>query len=104
MDRDVTAELKTLTGTADNILSIYINRAVTAIKKYLNLSDDDDTTNIQSTYPDAVEEYVTECLNRKGNEGVKQFMQGSRQGTYVNGGISDDVAALLPAPYVKMMG
>lgn len=100
MTRDVPAELKTLTNAADDILNIYINKAVTAIQNYLNV---DDTVDIQNIYPDAIEEYVVECLNRRGNEGTKQFTQGGRQGTY-EFGLNDDVKALLPVPFVHMMG
>lgn len=93
-------DLKTLTGQSENILNIYIRRATTAIRSYLNI---DDTADIENTYPDAVIEYVSECLSKKGNEGMKQFVQGSRQGTYEDG-ITEDVKALLPLPYVRMMG
>lgn len=93
-------DLKTLTGQSESILNVYIRRATVAIKSYLNLTD---TIDIETNYPDAVIEYVTECLNKKGNEGVKQFAQGSRQGTYIDG-LTDDVRALLPLPFVHMMG
>lgn len=97
----VIEDLKTLTGQAENILAIYIRRADTAISNYLN--NNLESTTIEEKYPDAVIEYVTECIAKKGNESLKQFTQGSRQGTYVDG-LTEDVKALLPAPYAKLMG
>jgi hypothetical protein len=93
-------DLKTLTGQSDSILNIYIHRANAAIKSYLNV---DDSFDVETNYHDAVIEYVSECIAKKGNEGVKQFTQGSRQGTYTDG-LTEDVKALLPPPFVRMMG
>lgn len=93
-------DLTILTGQNENILNIYIRRADTAIINYLNV---DNNFDVETNYPDAVIEYVSECLSKKGNEGVKQFTQGSRQGTY-DSGLNDDVKALLPLPFVRMMG
>ena len=94
-------DLKILTNASEDILNIYIRRAETAISKYLN--NDLDNTAVETNYPDAVIEYVSECIAKKGNEGVKQFTQGSRQGTYTDG-LTEDVKALLPLPFVRMMG
>ncbi|MCH3962687.1 MAG: phage head-tail connector protein [Clostridium sp.] len=88
-------------NSKDNLINIYIRRAETLIKEYLNLNDD--STDIQEAYPDAVVCYVIECLTRKGNENIKQFQQGARSGTYETG-LSKEVISLLPAPYVRMMG
>jgi len=96
----VLEDLKTLTGQSESILNIYIRRADTAIKNYLNVTDN---VKVETTYPDAVIEYVTECLSKKGNESIKQFTQGSRQGIYVDG-LTEDVKALLPLPFVRVMG
>ena len=93
-------DLKILTGQSEDILNIYIHRANAAIRSYLSI---DNTVDVEIAYPDAVIEYVTECISKKGNEGIKQFTQGNRQGTY-NDGLTEDVKALLPLPYVKMMG
>jgi hypothetical protein len=93
-------DLKILTNMNESILNIYIRRADTAIRNYLNI---DDTVDIETNYPDAVIEYVTECLTKKGNEGIKQFTQGGRQGTY-DSGLNEDVKALLPPPFARMMG
>lgn len=97
-------DCKVLLGVTDTskdaVLNLYIRRANTLINTYLNVSAPVDTS---ADYPDAVIEYVTECLQRQGNEGVKQYMQGSRQGTYETG-LSDEVKALLPPPFVRMYG
>lgn len=94
--------LKNITDSnRDDEINIYVRRAVTLIKVYLNL-DSNDTTDIANTYPDACVAYVMECLEKKGNEGIKQFSQGSRSGTYGNE-LSDTVITLLPAPYATML-
>jgi hypothetical protein len=98
------------------ILTLYIRKAVTLITNYLNLdtAEIDETdwytgivTTIEPidptiTYADACIEYVTLCWNKRGNEGLIQFGQGSRSGTYGNA-LYDSVKALLPAPYAIMV-
>ena len=84
----------------DNLINLYIRRSATAIKKYLNIAD---SVDIEATYPDAMIEYVIIKMNRKGNEGLKQFSQGSISGTY-NDDMPDSVKDLLPLPFCKLMG
>jgi hypothetical protein len=86
----------------DGMISIFIRRAVTLIKNHLNLSSND-TTDIETVYQDAVVCFVMEQLNMRGNEGMKQFAQGGRSGTY-NSGLSKDVKSLLPVPSAKLLG
>lgn len=86
----------------DGVINIYIRRAVTLIKEYLNLQADD-TTDIATAYQDAVVCYVMEQFDRKGNEATKQYSQGSKSGTYENS-LSGNVKNLLPVPYARMMG
>jgi hypothetical protein len=81
------------------VLNLYIRKATTMILKYMN---NDDILNADN-YVDAVVEYVTLCLNKKGNEGLQSFGQGSRSGTYVSD-LTESVTSLLPPPYLKMMG
>lgn len=88
-------------NSQDNILSIYIRRADTAIGQYLN--DGSDSTAIETNYPDAVIAYAIEALNRQGDEGVKVSEISSVQNTYELG-ISETVASLLPPPSVTLMG
>lgn len=94
-------DIKIITGsTEDTLLNLYIRKADTLIKNYLRL---DDTVDIENTYTDAVIQYVVENYRQLGNEGIKQFSQGSRSGTY-NSGLSEDVKVLLPLPKIKLMG
>lgn len=89
-----------LTTTDENvIMDSNINKASTLIKYYLKC---DDSVDIPLTYPDAVMEYVKICMNKNGNEGLKQFSQGSRSGTYGND-LPDSVKALLPLPFATLM-
>jgi len=95
--------LKNITDTnRDNEINIYIRRATTLIGNYLNL-DSNNTTDIENTYQDACIAYVMEQLSQKGNEGIKQYSQGSESGTY-GSDLSENVKALLPTPYARMMG
>ena len=82
----------------DSLLNIYIRKATTLIVSYMN----DPLTDV-NLYPDAVIEYVTICINKKGNEGIKQGSQGSRSQTYGND-LPDSVKALLPPPFARMSG
>jgi len=96
-----------------DLLNLYIRKSVTLITNYLQLDttaqtidNGDGTTTVNpidvaSTYPDAIVEYVIENYNKRGNEGLKQFSQGSHSGSY-NSALSDDVKALLPKPYINM--
>jgi energy-converting hydrogenase Eha subunit A len=94
-------------ATKDNLFNLYIRKAVSAINIYLNMPtvDSDGFTinpiDVSTTYPDAVLQYVIEHMNKKGNEGLKQFSQGSVSGTY-GSGLSDEVKDLLPLPNVGM--
>ena len=100
-------DIKTLLNISDTskdtVLKLYIRRAETAVIKYLNIENETEITNIESTYPDAICQYCIEAINRNGLEGMRQYMQGSRQGM-LETGLSDMVKSLLPLPYVKMMG
>lgn len=99
----VLTDIQVLTDTSliEAKLNIYIRRGTSLIKIYLN--NDSYTDDIETLYPDAIIEYVTICINKRGNEGLKQFQQGSRGGTY-NNDLPDSVKALLPLPSVKLMG
>lgn len=101
-DVKVLKKISSTDTSRDAEINIYIHRATTLIKNYLNLNSND-TTDISSVYPDACIAYVMEQFDRKGNEATKQYSQGSRSGTYENS-LSDNVKNLLPVPYVHMMG
>ena len=97
-------------------LNLYIRKAVTLITAYLNLDTVAyDTTdyytgitttvlplNVSITYPDAICDYVTICVNKQGSEGIKQQSQGSRSMTFSND-LPDSTKALLPLPYAVML-
>jgi hypothetical protein len=97
-------DVRTVLGITDQdaLLNIYIRKAVTLITIYLNMKPTTPAIDIPTTYPDAVIEYVTISMNKHGNEGLKQFTQGSRNGTYGNE-LPESVIALLPAPYAKLL-
>ncbi|MDF2804095.1 MAG: phage gp6-like head-tail connector protein [Anaerocolumna sp.] len=101
----ILADVKTLKrisdGSRDNEINIYIRRGTTLISKYLNGSAPE--TQIQDSYQDALIQYVVECMNKSGNEGLKQFSQGQRSGAYGNE-LSDSVLALLPLPSATITG
>jgi hypothetical protein len=108
-------DIKTLLGISgsseDAVLNIYIKRAVTFIKKYIN-NDDFDNEYIESNFQDAITLLVYNAYKVKGNENVQSMQQGQRSVTfktvtsYASGStytITDDVRALLPTPYAKLM-
>ncbi|MBU3098740.1 MULTISPECIES: phage head-tail connector protein [Clostridium] len=86
------------TTTKDALLTIYIREAQDAITNYLNGSEAIDFTTL---YEGAVIKYVVQCINKKGNEGLKSFGQGSVSGSYEDG-LSNSIKALLPLPHIRM--
>lgn len=81
------------------ILNLYIRKATTAIVTFMNnITIVPDAT----AFPDAVIQFVTECVNKSGNEGLQSFSQGGESGSYTTGIISDATRALLPVPYAKL--
>ncbi|WP_075366848.1 phage head-tail connector protein [Desulfosporosinus metallidurans] len=87
-----------LDTSRDYLLNIYIRTATTLISKYLKANDKVD---IQALYPDAIIAYVVMAMAKRGNEGLKQFSQGSRSGSYGDD-LPDGVKALLPLPRIAM--
>lgn len=102
-------DIKTLLGVADeNILNIYIRKAITVIKNYLT-NDSFDNDYIQSNFSDAIIELVVKAynVNKNTKDGIKQEQQGSRNIVYKDNSsafvIDDSVKRLLPLPYAKLM-
>ena len=93
----VLSDLNILLGDNDAVLTLYIRKAVTSINNYLK------TTIAEEDYSDAIIEFVTIAYNKRGNEGMKQFSQGSLSGTYIDD-IPPSVKALLPLPKLLMRG
>jgi len=93
----------------DNLLNVYIRKGTTLINNYMNFPDIPITipitlpVDVAVVYADALIEYVILNYRKKGNEGVKSFGQGNRSATYEDG-LQESVKALLPSPYIKMMG
>lgn len=89
--------------TKDVWINLQVRKGSTLITNYLNATPTVPPVDISVTYPDALIEYVTLCYRKRGNEGIKQFAQGSRSGTYESG-LPDTVKDLLPCPSIQMMG
>lgn len=108
-------DIKTLLNvdiTAEPVLTILKNRAITFIKNYLN-SNTYDAEYIEITFAEAIIELVYNAYIVKGKENIQSESQGSRSVTYkgftsyADGStftITQNVKALLPLPSVKMMG
>ncbi|MGE5627824.1 MAG: phage head-tail connector protein [Solirubrobacterales bacterium] len=101
-------DIKTLVGISDGskdlILDIYIRKATTLVKNYLN-KDDLTPETIEADYPDAVIDIVVTAYNMRNKENIKQIQQGARTVVYSDNtvfAITDSVANLLPAPYARM--
>lgn len=95
------------TDKQDNKLNIYIDIAADTIKNYLN-NNALDNEFIKNNYQAAVIELVCKVYKSKDTNNIKQMTQGSRTITYqdANSGgfnITEDIANLLPTPYIKMM-
>ena len=99
----ITLNIATTDTTKDALLALYTRKAVTLITFYLNISATIPLLDVPVVYPDAVIEYVTICMNKRGSEGIKQSSQGSRSAAYEDS-LPSSVKALLPLPNVKMMG
>lgn len=102
-DAKTLLEMDMADNSKDNVLNLYISKAVTMIKSYLNnekLSD----SYIKDKFKDAVLQLVYDGYSIKGEEAVKQKTQGNRNITYKdNLGMNiNSVVDLLPLPYAKL--
>lgn len=105
---------------ADGVLNLFVRRAITNIRYYLNK---DSLTNeeVEESYPDAIISLVlndyssSEFVDAEdGSDGkdVKSITQGSRAITYFDkkgsssnssgGNLTSDARRLLPLPYMKL--
>lgn len=90
--------------TDEGLFTLYIQRAVTLIKNYLN-NDKFTTEYIKNNFQDAICEIIVLAYKSKDKENIKSITQGSRAVTYSDGthfALSDNVKALLPKPYIKI--
>lgn len=99
---DVKTELGISGTDKDAWITLQIRKGTTLIKNYMN-DPDNPAVDIEGTYPDALVEYVLLRYRKRGNEGIKQFSQGSRSGTYGDE-LSDSVKLLLPMQPIRMRG
>ena len=101
-------DIKTLLGvkdnSKDNILSIYIRRAITTIQNYLN-NEKFTKEYIEANFQDAIIAIVENAYHAKDSKNIKSKTQGNRSVTYAENTafyITDDIANLLPTPYIRM--
>lgn len=96
-------EIDMADNSKDSILNLYISRAVTMVKGYLNNEKFSDSY-IKDKFKDAVLQLVYDGYSVKGEEAVKQKTQGNRSVTYKdNLGMNiGSVVDLLPLPYAKL--
>jgi len=107
MPINVLDDIKTILGiqdtSKDSLLNVYIRKGIILITNYINTPITVPPLDVEIVYPDALIEYVILCYRKRGNEGLKSYGQGSRLGSYGDE-LSDTVKALLPSPYITMMG
>lgn len=84
------------------LLQIYVRQSKTRIKKYLNTPEELDI--IETKYADAIICDVTEMYQNRGISGnVASKSEGAVSVSFANHGLSDNVKALLPKPYVRLV-
>jgi hypothetical protein len=104
---DVKTILNISDTTKDALFALYIRKGITLITAYMNAPDPPVTdpatlpVDVATVYADALIEYVILCYRKRGNEGIKQFAQGARSGTYEDG-LSASIKNLLPSPFIRM--
>ena len=101
-------DIKVLVGikddSKDDLISIYIRRAIKTIENYLN-NEKFTKEYIKENFQDAIIAIVGNAYNLKDNKNIKSVTQGNRSVTYAENTafyITDDIANLLPTPYVRM--
>lgn len=96
-------EISPIDSSKDGILKLYIRKATTMIKGYLN-NDSFSIEYIQANFQDAIIQLTYDGYSVKGEESIKQKTQGSRTLIYKdNLGMNiKSVVNMLPVPYVKM--
>jgi len=90
-----------------NTMLIYRCMADDAIKYYMNIDPTTTSDTIESTYESAVLQLISNKIKFDDMDGIKACTVSSTSVTYAdNKGLSvtDDVKALLPRPYVRLLG
>lgn len=101
---DIKALLGITNCSKDDILKIYIRRAITTIQNYLN-NEKYTKEYIEENFQDAIIAIVTNAYETKNSNNIKSVTQGNRSVTYAENTafyITDNIANLLPTPYVRM--
>lgn len=102
--------IKLLLGIIDNseddLIDLYIKRAVVIIANYLN-HEEYDNVYIMANFEDAIIALVELAYkeNTSHHKGIKSQTQGARSVTYVDEKgfvISNEVKSLLPTPFLRM--
>lgn len=91
-------------SSKDDLVSIYIKRAIKTIENYLN-NEKFTKEYIEENFQDAIIAIVENAYNLKDNKNIKSVTQGNRSVTYAENTafyITNDIVNLLPKPYVKM--
>ena len=103
-------DVKLLLGIKDNsqddLIALYINRAITVIINYIN-NEKYDKEIIEVVFPEAIIALVENAYkeNTSSTKGIKSKTQGARSVTYADEKgftITDDIKSLLPTPFIGM--
>ena len=93
-------------NTQDELIGLYIDRAVVSIKNYLN-TDKYKNVEIRDEFSEVIIALVENAHRESSSEfkGIKSKTQGARSITYADAkgfAITDDIKMLLPTPYIRM--
>jgi hypothetical protein len=91
--------------TDSNKLSVYKDMSIDAIRNYMNISDTSDI--IIQKYESAILQLVGNKIKTESANGIKSYTASKTSVTYADSNrfsITEDVKALLPKPYVKVLG
>lgn len=84
-------------------LELYLNISLVKITNYLNI--DSDNTTLINNYKTAIIVAVGNEIDSTGKKNISSYREGNISITYKDSNkLSDDVKALLPMPFVKLMG
>ena len=93
-------------NSQDDLITLYINRAITVIINYIN-NEKYDKEIIEVVFPEAIIALVENAYkeNTSSTKGIKSKSQGARSVTYADEkgfAITDDIKMLLPTPFIRM--
>ena len=93
-------------NSQDDLITLYINRAITVIINYIN-NEKYDKEIIEVVFPEAIIALVENAYkeNTSSTKGIKSKSQGARSVTYADEKgftITDDIKSLLPTPFIRM--